>query len=195
MTLKRITAPASQPITLADAKLHCKVDADITAEDGLIASIVGAAVEECEHLLQRSLITQVWQRSLDDWPDGDAIELGMLPVRSVDSVLYIDPNGQQQTLPTSAWVLDDASELEAWVLPARGYGWPDVLDTANAVRVLFTAGYGDAAAVPEAIKAWIRARVATLYGFRAELLAGVSLQELPRGFIDGLLDRYRIRSC
>ena len=195
MTLKRITAPASQPITLADAKVHCRVDPDITAEDELITSLVVAATEECEHLLQRSLITQVWQRSLDGWPDGDAIELGMLPVRSVDSVLYIDTSGQQQAVPGSSWVLDDASELEAWVLPARGYAWPDTLDTANAVRVLFTTGYGDPAAVPDAIKTWIRARVATLYGFRAELLAGVSLQELPRGFIGGLLDRYRIRSC
>lgn len=195
MTLKRITAPATQPITLADAKVQCRVDADITAEDDLIASIVAGAVEECEHLLQRSLITQVWQRSLDAWPEGDAIELGMLPVRAVNSVQFIDPSGQQQVLPDAAWVLDDASELEAWVLPARGYAWPDTLDTANAVRVLFTTGYGDAAAVPEAIKQWIRARVATLYGFRAELLAGVSLQELPRSFIGGLLDRYRIRSC
>lgn len=193
MTLKRITAPASQPITLADAKVQCKVDPDLTDEDGLIASIVAAATEECEHLLQRSLITQVWQCSLDDWPDGDAIELGKLPVRSIDSVLYTDVSGQQQSLPGAAWVLDDASELEAWLLPARGYTWPDTLDTANAVRVLFTTGYGDAAAVPEAIKHWIRARVATLYTFKAELLAGVSLQELPRGFIGGLLDRYRIR--
>lgn len=49
--LKLITAPAAEPITLAEAKLHAR--ADTSAYDSLITALIVAAREECEHITGR----------------------------------------------------------------------------------------------------------------------------------------------
>lgn len=192
MTLKLYTAPTEEPITLAEAKLQCRVESSVTEDDALITSLIVAARSECEHLIGRALVTQVWERVIDAFPQAE-IELGMPPVQSINQITYVDTAGATQTLVGgSYYVLDNVSDLEAFALPAVGYTWPATLDTANAVRVRFTAGYGAASAVPDAIKAWLKIRVATLYKFREQLIAGVSVADLPRGYVDALLDRYRI---
>lgn len=193
MTLKLITAPATEPVTLAEAKLHCRIDSDITDDDDLIEDVlIPAARAQCEHLLNRALITQTWERVIDAFPEVE-IELGMPPVASITSVTYIDSTGTPTVLDSAAYTLDD-DNLPGWCLPAYSYTWPTTYETANAVRVRFVAGYGGAAQVPQAIRSWLLLRVATLYKFREEIQAGVSIAALPGTFTDRLLDRYRVWS-
>ena len=68
MTLKLITAPAAEPVLLADAKLHLRVDH--IADDDLITSLITAAREAAEHLTGRALITQTWERVLGAFPSS-----------------------------------------------------------------------------------------------------------------------------
>jgi hypothetical protein len=75
------------------------------------------------------------------------------------------------------YVLDSHSE-PGWVLPAADTVWPDTYDTANAVNVNYTAGYGDEA--PGAVKLWIAAMI------RADL------DGAEPGSIDGLLDSLKV---
>jgi uncharacterized phiE125 gp8 family phage protein len=162
MTLKLITAPAEEPVTLAEAKVQCRVDADITIDDGLLTGLVVAAREACEHLIRRAIITQVWERTLDSFPYG-GIDLGRPPVSAINSITFLDADGADQELATSAYMLDNASELEAWALPAAGTEWPDTGEYLNAVTVRFTCGFGAAAAVPQSIRSWILLKVKSLY--------------------------------
>ena len=111
-------------------------------------------------------------------------------MQSVQSITYIDEAGATQTLAPSAYVLDDVT-APGWVLPVLDTDWPTTQDTVNAVRVRFTTGYGAAGDVPAGIKAWILLRVGTLYRFREEFQAG-TVAELPGGFVDRLLDPYRV---
>ncbi|MCD0494828.1 head-tail connector protein [Chromobacterium violaceum] len=46
--------------------------------------------------------------------------------------------------------------------------------------------------VPEAIKQWVLLRVATAYAQREAVASGQPLQQLPRTFVDGLLDPWRV---
>ncbi|WP_047244133.1 head-tail connector protein [Chromobacterium subtsugae] len=46
--------------------------------------------------------------------------------------------------------------------------------------------------VPEAILQWVLLRVATAYAQREAVAAGQPLQVLPRTFVDGLLDPWRV---
>lgn len=186
MSLTLISGPSAEPITLAEAKLHCRVDADLTADDALITALIVAARERAEHELGRALISQTWERVLDAFPADDDILLGMPPVQSITSVKYIDPTGVEQTVSGSLYVLD--KEREGWAILAAGATWPDTMDTANAVRVRFVAGETSAASVPESIKLWIRLHVGEWYASR-ELAADKPRGELP--YACGLLDRFR----
>ena len=187
MTLKLITGPA-ESITTAEAKLHLRVDH--SADDDLIDVLITAAREDCEHQLGRGIGSQTWRRTLDAFPSG-GIELGMPPVSAVSSVQYVDPDGMLQNLSAGLYVLDDRSDLEAWLLPAEGTDWPDTLDTANAVTVTFVCGL---TTVPSTVRAWMLLRIGTLYQHRAEFVAGQSVAALPHDFSARLLDRYRVPS-
>lgn len=182
--------PAQEPVTLAEAKLACVIDADITDHDSMLSTLlIPAAREQCEHLLGRALITQVLDCTLDAFPAA-GIELSRLPVQAIVSVAYLDVDGVQQVVPSTDYVLDIASELEAWVRPVTA--WPATLCSGNAVRVRYTAGYGaTGASVPANIRWWILQRVATLYRYREAIQAGTAIAELPRPYVDGLLDPSR----
>ena len=190
MTLKLITAPGEEPVSLVEAKLQLRVEHSV--DDDLITGLIQAAREQAEHQTGRALITQTWERVLDAFPCVE-IEIGLPPVASIVSVTYIDTAGVATVLDSAAYSLD-ADTPHGWLLPAEGYAWPSTLDTANAVRVRFTTGYGAAAAVPAGLKAWIKLRVGTLYSQREEVAAGVSLSSLPGSYADRLLDPYRVWS-
>lgn len=187
MTLRLAVAPADEPISLADAKLHLKLD-DST-DDVLVQAFIQAARQGAEHELGRSLMPQTWELLLDAFPGG-AIELAKLPIQSITSVTYADTAGITQTLPADQYALD-ADNGTGWLLPAYGETWPDTLDAANAVTVRFVTGYANAAAVPGAVRSWMLLRIGALYRNREAFAMG-SMTELPGCFVDRLLDPYRV---
>jgi uncharacterized phiE125 gp8 family phage protein len=190
MTTRLITAPSLEPVTLAEAKLQCRVD-DAT-DDALITSLIMAAREQCEHILQRSLITQTWEKVLDSFPDDNDIELLNPSILTITTVKYIDATtATETTLAGSQYSLDKDSE-PGWLMPANGVTWPATLAVANAVRVRYTAGYGATASdVPQGIKNWILLAVKELYDGCGGDTAN---KMLPNDFLSGMLDRYRVWS-
>jgi uncharacterized phiE125 gp8 family phage protein len=187
MALKLITAPAEEPVTLAEAKLHLRVDH--TADDALITALIAAAREFAEHQTERAFVTQTWELALDAFP-ADVFKLPRAPLASVTSIKYDDAAGAEQTLSAAAYYVDTHS-VPGEIVPAYGTSWPDALAAANAVRVRYVAGYGGAAAVPAGIKQWMLVRIGSLYQRREEVAAG-GVQPLP--WVDRLLDPYRVWS-
>lgn len=182
MTTRLITAPTTEPITLAEAKLQLRVDNN--DEDALIQGFITAAREHAEQVTRRSIMPQTWEVILDAFPDSD-IELLYPNVLTVESVKYIDLNNVQQTMSASDYYLDKDSE-PAWLILAIDKTWPDTLEVANAVRVRYTAGYADAISVPASIRTWLLLAVENLYD-RCKEGGKASLGE---GFAKHLLDRY-----
>jgi len=189
MSLTLITAPSLEPMTLAEAKLHLRVDG--TDEDDLITALIVAARRRAEHLLTRALITQTWELTLDEFPAAD-IQLPKPGVLSIVSVKYLDSAGIEQTVDSADYALD-AATTPGWVLLASDATWPTTYDGANAVRVRFTCGYGPAASdVPADVVAWCKLQVGALYRNREGFAAGQSVVELPGRFFDALLDAERV---
>lgn len=190
MALRLLAVTGTEPVTLAEAKAVCRVDADITADDTMITAMIKAARSQCEQILCRTIVRAQYERALDAFPDG-GIALAWPTVDGITSVQYVDAAGVLQTLLPTLYTLD-SREDQGWVLPADGTDWPVTLDTANAVRVTFTTRWtqGGNDAWPEDIRSWIMMRVATLYKFREQIAAGVSVAELPRDHGMGLLDRW-----
>lgn len=185
MALRLKTAPSSEPVTLAEAKAFARWTK--STEDAIFTALITAARQACENELQRALLPQSWEKTLDEFPDQ--IELPYPPVASVTSLKYTDSNGDQQTLNPNSYTLDNASE-PGWIVPAYGLTWPATQASVNAVVVEYVAGYATAGAVPEAIKTWIKLMVNHYFENREASIPGVSLQPIP--FIAGLLDPYRV---
>jgi uncharacterized phiE125 gp8 family phage protein len=212
MRLTLITPPASEPVLLADAKNHLRVDTDQTADDSLITMLIAAARRYAESYTGRAFITQTWRATRDgfpgfpisglpyagiaaytpDQPPSVEITLAYGPVQSITSVSYQDMTGAWITMPVTDYVFD-ASGLRPRLAPAYGKSWPVTLPQIGSVRIDYVAGYGTAAAtVPEGIRQWILLRINTMYENREEvaILGRGKVEALP--FVDGLLDPYRV---
>ena len=207
MPLIQTSAPNDEPVTLAEAKNHLRVDADLTADDTLVQLLISAARRYAETYTGRSFITTGWRRVLDAFPGPSlfgvppgtpyslpvhAIQLDKGTVLAVGSITYQDMSGAWATLPPADYVAD-LSGCPARITPVFGKIWPVTLPQIGAVRVDYTAGYGsDAADVPEGIRQWILMRVSTLYENReaVAILSRGKVEALP--FVDGLLDPYRV---
>ena len=193
MALKLITAPSTYPVTLAEAKLHCRVD--LADDDTLIAALITAATEMAEQKTGRAIMTQTLELTLDAFPE--AFELTRVPVQSVTSVKYYDTTGTQQTLSNTLYALDAADDFGfAHISPVYGGTWPTTRDQINAVAVRYVAGYADAASVPQSIKNWILLMVSTMYANReTEAYSSRAVSTtVQMQFVDRLLDRYVVFS-
>lgn len=210
MAHRLITAPGIEPVSLAEAKLHCRVDT--TDEDASFTRWIQGAREQAEHLLERSLLPQTWEWTQDRFgyfnlvgmeqylPNPGAripfeatrIVLPRPPVTAITWVKYLDSTGVQQTLDPSYYVADLDNEPSGITL-APGKSWPVTYTVPNAVRVRYTAGYADAASVPANIKNFILLLIGTLFRFRElDIDAAQAVQRSPH--LVGLLDRERIWS-
>lgn len=169
-TLERTNAPVAPLVTLAEAKLHLRVEHD--AEDTLITRIVAAATERAEEIQARAYVTQTWRLGLPRFPVGRVIRLPRPPLQAVTSIAYTDPAGESQTLPDSTYrVLIDG--VPGRVVLARDAAWPATADEPDAVRVTYTAGYGDLGAdVPEEQRAAVLLFVGHLYESREAITVG-----------------------
>lgn len=207
MPIVQITAPASEPITRAEAKVYLRLDDDLTADDTLIDTLISAARLYAEAYCSRSFITQQWRLVLDSFPNPQAfgvpygrpwgippqaIQLERGPVQSVDSVKYLDMGGTLQTMPASQYTAELTSP-QPRITPVFGAIWPIPLPQIGAVQVNYTTGYGTTGAnVPAGIRQWLLLRVSTLYRNREEvaILGRGKVDPLP--FVDALLDPYRV---
>ena len=188
MGLKQITAPAIEPITLADIKTRVNMDEDITEKDADIELLlIPAARAQAESRTGRAMMTQTLQLTLFCFPYG-AISLPKPQLQSVDWIKYLDVDGVQQTLATSDYlVIND--ELYGYVVPAYGKSWPVARYQANSITIQYIAGYGDAPEqVPADLRLWMMMAVATWLNNPEALITGITVAELPRDFCQALLD-------
>lgn len=188
MKLKLIDITGTEPVSLADARKHLRIDDDIISDDDFIEALISAAREHAEKMTGRSFMLQTWEGALDCFP-GDRIKLPNGPVRAIVSVTSIDPTGSETTLSGSLYVLNDYGLVPELCLKP-GQSWPAIQSGAiNPVKIRYEAGYGDSDPFPNVVKQWILLRVGQAYKER-EAYAENGFSEMP--FVDRLLDSVRV---
>ena len=163
MGLTISSAPAAEPITAAEAKTHLRVSH--SSDDLYITALRKAARHQAEAFLNRSIITQTWVYSLDDFPMGGIIEIPRPTLQSVSSITYKDGNGTSQTLPTTVYGVK-TSDFPGFVYLKDGQSWPPVYNEPLNVEITFISGFGDEATIPFDIKQALLVMVADMYDQR-----------------------------
>lgn len=95
-SLSELTAPATEPVTTAEAKAWMNVD--ISTDDTMIGSMVTAARLQVESWTRRRLVAAQVRMTLDKFPPGGVpIHLRTLPLLYLKQIRYIDTDGATQT--------------------------------------------------------------------------------------------------
>ncbi len=150
MALVLTTAPTVEPVSLADAKLHLRIDG--TAEDALINSLILTSRLHIETALGLALIAQNWSYFIDRWPSGRVLELPLRPVSAISAIRVYASDGSFETVAPSSYVTDVNATAPRVVLQTSA-ARPAPGRPANGIEIAMTAGYGTAAAdVPQPIR-------------------------------------------
>lgn len=158
------TPPSEEPLSLAEAREHLRVDDSL--EDPVISRAIAAARQFAEAFLHRKLCTTGLELQLSGFPSGQ-IDLPFPPLQAAASVTYVDTAGEEQELlfASGDFQADTVSE-PGRIYPCYGQSWPTPRSQPAAVTVAFTAGYGAASAVPDQVKQAMLLHVGALYADR-----------------------------
>jgi uncharacterized phiE125 gp8 family phage protein len=185
-----LSGPAFEPVTLADAKAHLRVEHD--DDDDVIAALIAGARIHVEAQTRRALITQSWRLVRDAWPEDGRIAVLPAPVQALTAARVYRLDGTTQAIDTAAFVVEAGSapavlSFVSGALPAPGRSFAGIeLDV--------EAGYGDAPAdVPGDLRQAIKSLVAHWYENRGLIAAGQGVAVLP-GSVAAMLAPYRVLS-
>lgn len=186
--LTQTVAPASEPVTVSEAKSHLRVD--ITDDDTLIGSLITAAREYVELYTGQSFITRTYRADIADF--AYAIRLPRGPVLAISSVQYYDTSSPE-TLTT--WAASNYYlHNDIWRI-VDGASVPSVGSRADNVQITYTAGWLDyssprADATPLAIQQAILLLVGDYYEHRESQILYPG-QLLESRTLNMLLNPYR----
>lgn len=219
MATKIKTPPATEPVTLSEAKSYLRITD--SNDDAFITALISAVRRQCEEYTQRALITQTWTLWLDRMPgrgvryapqDGEqdlpinyggglyeAINLPYPPLQSVTLMRSYAADDSGTAFSASNYLVDTASEPGRICLN-QGAIWPVQGRRFNGYEIEYIAGYGSAgSSVPENLRQGMLFLLKTLFadkskGFEADeprSLTGLNDKSLPE-IVKGLWSPYRM---
>lgn len=188
-------SPTCSVMTLAEAKLHLRVDFD--TDDELILGLIEAATLQAEAYCGAAFCARDYLMTLGAFPglgsgsfgpdrDGEefkprwgstgrparytsAIYLPVHPLLSVSSIQYLDTDNVLQTFDAASYVVVTTG-VPPFVVPVSTVCWPAVYSHPEAVRISFRAGF---ATIPQNIVAAVKLYLGHLYEHREEVTPGV----------------------
>ena len=181
MQLIQTVAPLTEPLTLEEVKEFLRVlDTD---SDVLISALIVAVREYVENITNRQLEVATFELL-------NANLFSTLPKGSLKEVLKVEYLNSSLD-----YVEFDATKYYAYsdngICKIYYEEYPMLQDHKQAVKVTFTCGYD---VVPEAIKAYMKVKISTLFENREQFVIGASISEFGSSFIENLLSPYRIRN-
>ena len=190
-----VSESTTEPVTVAELKTYLRMEStDSTAEDVFLGNLITVARKQAENKTRRALVSKTWQLRFDDFQNDTAIiELPKPPLSTVSTnvaITYIEDTtaGNSTTIGSTVYTIDSNSE-PGRIYPAYDNEWPDtVRDQKHAVTIQYVSGYSTTN-IPQPIVQWIRMRALDMYENR-ESITEARLEELPRTYVDGLLDEY-----
>jgi uncharacterized phiE125 gp8 family phage protein len=207
--LHLVAGPAVEPVTLDEIKAHARIDG--TDEDVYLAELITGARELVCRLTGRALTTETWALTLDGWPharadhewwsgvrempvatlDTSEIELKKSPFAAVSKVEIIDEDGTAAEWAASNWYNSAQAGGFGRLVRRRGASWPSPQRDRGGIVVTFTAGYGDPAAVPSALRHAVKQLVTHWYEKREPASERAARDLMPLG-LGAIIQQYKM---
>lgn len=157
------TAPTTEPVTLADAKMHIKaITGDTTEDAAIITPLITAAREYCENITGKALVAQ----TIEAYPDRftNIIVLPRPPVTSVTSIKYTDDDGTETTMDAGDYLVDTVyGRVAIKTIPSFT---PALL---NPIKITYSAG---TASIPKTIRQAMLLLIGHWYDNREAVVVG-----------------------
>lgn len=138
-----VEPPAILAIGVDTVKAHLQMGSLVNSQhDTLLELYIAAAIETFEIETSRALITQTVKQTESGFPcSSDFINLARSRATEVDSVKYYDTDNVLQTLDSDKYYLT-TDTLPSKVYLNKDETWPDTYPRADAIEVIYVAGYG-----------------------------------------------------
>ncbi len=163
-----VTDPASEPVTLEEAKNHLNLSQSSSDHDDILSQYIAASRQQLETDINFALIQRTMRVKL---PEIASVRFPMGPLVAVSSITYYDSDNAEQTLSTSLYSIDTATGS----LRLIGDSFPTVYDRWDAVTINYTIGKATTAAtVPPLCKSAILLLIGHYFENR-DMLLGSSM--------------------
>jgi len=170
-----VTAPVSEPVTLAEAKAQLRIEDSFTLDDDYISALISAARDRCESYCNQFFT----EKGIEIIMKGSASGTVFLPYPNltITSITYVDEDNATQTIaPGDCFYNTDTQEL-VFLVDTNAQSFNVAATTAAPVEL-------------EGVKASIKMIVTDLYELRTETAVGVSLADNPA--VKAMLYPYRL---
>lgn len=208
-TLRRVTAPTVEPVTVAEAKEVADIDG--SDADALVQVLIKAAREHVEDETGLALVTQTWRMTLNCWPferrdqwfdgvrelpvtelEAETVLIPKAPFQSIDAVNTIDESGTATEWAASnyyAVIEQDYGRL----CRKAGHVWPTTSRDFGGIEIDFLCGFGALATdVPDDLRLAVKMIVKHWYDHPDMMACKGSSGQVPAN-AQALLKRRKVR--
>lgn len=173
-----MSTPASA-VALSNVKTFLRV---LTSDDD---TLINSLVQTATLYAQRYTNTQIMSASFELYtsvlPNG--FKMPKNPISSIVSIEVMDEDGTYASFTDFYTYMQNGVTL----LHVENLSIPK--EHEEAIKITFVCGYDEC---PLDIASWINVKVASLYEFR-EMYTNGAIVEMPKSFVDCMLDQHRVR--
>lgn len=187
-----IVPPTNQALNLIDAKSYARVLSN--DDDALITVLIDAATDYAEGRTNRQLCPATYEAiySYDEivnyidflgWRTAlyGAVRIPKAPLISIASVQYQNDAMEWVVLDPLLYVIK--YDYDVGIIEFTS-GIPQA-----SIKITYVAGYQ---IIPASIKAWMMAKVNTIYEYREEVALDNRISSMPESVIDVALNRFKV---
>jgi len=167
-------APLVEPISVAEAKAHLRVE--IGDDDAYINTLITAARVYAENVTRRQFITATWLGYLNSFPS--VIRMPFPPLQSA-TMTYVNTASAVVAVDVAVYTVNTTG-TPGTIYESYGQVWPATRGFDKDIIITFKAGYGDAAtSVPAPIRHAIKMLVSHWYEAREPVVTGTIVVSVP----------------